>query len=555
MRLINARSLDLVEFIGDDIPKYAILSHTWEKDEASYKDWADPILRSRKAGFAKIRGACKKTVEHGLDWLWVDTNCIDKSSSAELSEAINSMFQWYAHAEICFAYLSDVPALASPVVSLADNEPRLEELAENKFRNSRWFTRGWTLQELLAPPRVAFYADDWTYMGNRDDINLRHNIAAATGINDRFLTRQIPITAASIAKKMSWLSRRETTRAEDAAYCMLGLFDINIPLLYGEGALKAFTRLQEELIKVSNDHSIFCWSWTDSVPPTWTSMLAPSPDTFAHASAYGPTKGDPEISVYAMTNAGLSIRLPVIYAHNAQYLAVLNARTFGPLTGPRQNRACIGLSGQQRGRVLHVRRPAALSRHPLEWNVAHAAGDVAKQDLMVMKRSTVVRLTGDALQRDAAGYRARLLPFGLVLTYESPELLAAWRRAGVESTHPTGVFSDAHGTVKLDPAGEDVGACLLTIGPGINLEHNAAIHLFVAVRVSTDRTPAWFCQLFTEENERHEDRARMYKNLVNQVNTAAPEKEQRAHYSPALDLSVVIALGSWMAVMWSVRVI
>ncbi|KAK3681119.1 heterokaryon incompatibility protein-domain-containing protein [Podospora appendiculata] len=472
MRLINARSLDLVEFIGDEVPKYGILSHTWEHGDVSYKDWeADTAVsiaasRSSKAGFANISGACKKTVEHGLDWLWVDTNCIDKSSSAELSEAINSMFQWYARAEFCFAYLSDVHARARGLrLMILHRTPR------KQGARARARARARLARAPGAPARGLLRGRLDLYMGSRDDRRLRHTIAAVTGIHERFLARQIPATTASIAKKMSWLARRRTTRAEDTAYCMLGLFDINMPLLYGEGALKAFTRLQEELIKVSNDHSIFCWSWTESVPATWTSMLAPAPDTFAHAAAFGPTKGDPEVSVYAMTNAGLSIRLPVLYAHNAQYLAVLNARTFGPaLTGgPRQNRACIGLAGQRRGALLHVRRSALPSRDPLEWNVSHAAGDVAKQDLVVMKRSAAVsRLTSDGLQRDAAGYRAGLLPFGLVLTYESPELLAAWRRAGVESTHPTGVFSDAHGTVKLDPAADGtVAACLITIGTNL----------------------------------------------------------------------------------------
>jgi hypothetical protein len=137
MRLVNTHSLQLEEFIfdGRGRPTYAILSHTWGKEEVIFFDMADLDKARAKAGFAKVEGACSLAASQGYDYIWIDTCCIDKSSSAELSEAINSMYRWYQWAKVCYAYLVDV-----------QNPNQLEE--------SKWFTRGWTLQELIAPSRV-----------------------------------------------------------------------------------------------------------------------------------------------------------------------------------------------------------------------------------------------------------------------------------------------------------------------------------------------------------------------------------------------------------------
>jgi hypothetical protein len=181
----------------------------------------------------------------------------------------------------------------------------------NHLRQSRWFTRGWTLQELLAPSRVIFFASDWLRIGVRNS-KFADEIADITGIDTQYLTKETPLASACIATKMYWLSQRVTTRIEDLAYCMLGLFDINMPLLYGEGS-KAFIRLQEEIIKISNDHTIFCWTWTDAVPRDWTNMLAPSPEAFKNSRSFVQSRNiTGNVSTYSMTNAGLSIRLPII---------------------------------------------------------------------------------------------------------------------------------------------------------------------------------------------------------------------------------------------------
>ncbi|OIW27820.1 hypothetical protein CONLIGDRAFT_551906, partial [Coniochaeta ligniaria NRRL 30616] len=174
----------------------------------------------------------------GLAYVWIDTICIDKSSSAELSEAINSMFKWYRNAAICYAYLSDVPQV------------RLEY--------SRWFTRGWTLQEMIAPQELRFYDANWDALGTKSD--LLDRLCDITGVDTTAL-RGGNLRFFSVARKMSWASRRQTTREEDIAYCLLGIFDISMPLLYGEGS-KAFIRLQEQIIKEYDDESLFAWRST-----------------------------------------------------------------------------------------------------------------------------------------------------------------------------------------------------------------------------------------------------------------------------------------------------
>ncbi|KAI0903576.1 heterokaryon incompatibility protein-domain-containing protein [Ustulina deusta] len=296
MRLINTRTRELYEFFGDRIPTYAILSHTWSDREITFRDWADRAGASGE-GHRKILQACKLAERQGYDYIWVDTVCIDKSSSAELTEAINSMFMWYKMAGICYAYL---------IAVLWAKEERLSY----HLSNSRWFTRGWTLQELLAPREVEFYSENWILLGTK--ASLCSDISSITGIAAKYLAQNsfaVPIAEASVAERLSWLSCRRTTRTEDMAYCMLGIFDINMPLLYGEGP-RAFMRLQEEIMKVSNDFSLFCWKWKLG---HYGSFLSPSPSCFAGSSHFIPSQQDVRPTPYFMTNAGLSITLPVLY--------------------------------------------------------------------------------------------------------------------------------------------------------------------------------------------------------------------------------------------------
>ncbi|XXH03373.1 translation initiation factor eIF-2 beta subunit [Hypoxylon texense] len=247
MRLLNSCSGEMRAFMSySDVPPYAILSHTWDDDEVSFQDWQTlpwPVLQKKK-GFRKIEYCCQQAAQDGLEWVWVDTCCIDQTSSAELTESINSMFRWYKDAAICYAYLADVA-----------KNLRLSTI-EKRLRKSRWFTRGWTLQELIAPSEVVFYSMDWHQVGTKSE--LAACISDITHIDQQYLIGA-NVQLASIAQRMSWAANRETSRDEDVAYCLLGIFDVNMPLIYGEGT-KAFQRLQEEIMKAyPEDHTLFAW--------------------------------------------------------------------------------------------------------------------------------------------------------------------------------------------------------------------------------------------------------------------------------------------------------
>jgi hypothetical protein len=216
----------------------------------------------------------------GHEWLWADTACIDKTSSAELSEAINSMFAWYRDSAECLVYLTDVQ---HPV----NSEGQLQQLPD--ITSSRWFERGWTLQELLAPTELTFYDRQWHRLGAK--LEYADAIAPITGIKPYILESQISLPSVlrqSVAERMSWMARRRTTRIEDMAYCMLGIFDINMPLLYGERG-KAFRRLQHEILRSYHDHTILAWTWMPpdgpgTVPQEYAcdiGVLARSPTAFA----------------------------------------------------------------------------------------------------------------------------------------------------------------------------------------------------------------------------------------------------------------------------------
>ena len=240
LRLEDDGEISLVEFVAKSLPPYAILSHTWGADheEVTFKDIIKGIGKS-KAGYAKIRFCGKQAIKDNLQYFWVDTCCINKLSSAELSEAINSMFRWYHNAAKCYVYLSDVSIGGSIKNNLSS-----QWAWKLAFRQSRWFTRGWTLQELIAPSCIEFFSVEEERLGNKD--SLVQEIYKITGITVQALRRR-PLSRFSVDERMSWAARRETKREEDAAYSLLGIFDIHMPLIYGEGREKALIRLQKEI--------------------------------------------------------------------------------------------------------------------------------------------------------------------------------------------------------------------------------------------------------------------------------------------------------------------
>ncbi len=268
MWLLSTARAELHEFIGPEaVPGgFAILSHVWEEEEQSFKDLRALCERCKLTGenprdraHPKIRRFCECAESWGHDWVWADMCCIDKSSSSELSEAINSMCRYYSLAEVCYAYLCDVHPYSPVEFRVADADwltgaglSRWEE----SFKSSRWHTRGWTLQELLAPRMVIFLSKDWDSLGAKADLAPLLN--QCTGIPEDVLTLSKHPTHFSIAQRMSWAAQRKTTRPEDEAYCLMGLFDVNMPTLYGEGR-RAFRRLQEEIMRRSVDPSLFAW--------------------------------------------------------------------------------------------------------------------------------------------------------------------------------------------------------------------------------------------------------------------------------------------------------
>ncbi|KAI0910753.1 heterokaryon incompatibility protein-domain-containing protein [Ustulina deusta] len=298
MWLIHTDTLKLQQVTEAERVPYAILSHTWEEEEVSFQDFRDLNNALKKKGFGKIWETCQIASSRGLRYAWVDTCCIDKSSSAELSEAINSMFRWYQESDVCVVFLSDLNPSQEPDVDF----PR-------QFPKSRWLTRGFTLQELIAPPIVSFYDRSWNYRGTK--LGWRSLISETTKIDPSVLEDPQGLFLVPVGRRMSWAAKRNTTRVEDLAYCLLGIFDVNMPLLYGEGP-KAFTRLQEEIAKQTCDLSLFAWR-QDGLDPPYRGILAQSPAEFAHCGALKHKVRDAYLTnEYTFTNKGLRIETALI---------------------------------------------------------------------------------------------------------------------------------------------------------------------------------------------------------------------------------------------------
>ena len=397
MRLLNVTTLQVEQFFHPNIPPYAILSHTWGRDEVSMAEM-ETIARHRltrkqqmariiprtpdkadamrmlllssmltafrgssplnrpptppsiadtfpsapspasfekalvpaslhsshvlelKAGFSKVSYACSQAERDGFQYIWVDTCCIDKASSAEMTEAINSMFSWYQLAGVCYAYLDDVQH---------GGHRGGYRIWKDDFAECRWFKRGWTLQELLAPRNITFYGQGWKQLGTK--ASLARTIEKATGIDRRTLLEPNLVFKASVARRMAWAARRSTTLVEDMSYCLMGIFGVTMIPLYGEGE-NAFVRLQEEIIKHSDDQSIFAWGilgqedrpvihhnqleeFDDESATGTIGALARSPKDFAgmeRVVCANPPPPQAETSDYALTNKGLRVRLHML---------------------------------------------------------------------------------------------------------------------------------------------------------------------------------------------------------------------------------------------------
>jgi hypothetical protein len=240
MRLLqidDCGELSLTQDLPNVAHPYAILSHTWgdDNDEVTFEDLVNgQASYKEKAGYQKIRFCGEQAKKDRLDYFWVDTCCINKANFTEYSEAINSMFRWYHEAVKCYVYLPDVSI---------DNVSRTNQTWEADFRNSRWFRRGWTLQELLAPPSVEFFSREEERLGSKS--SLEQFLQEITGIPYTALCG-MPLSQFSVEERLQWAAKRETKKKEDRAYCLFGIFDVFMPPIYGEGE-NAFIRLRKEI--------------------------------------------------------------------------------------------------------------------------------------------------------------------------------------------------------------------------------------------------------------------------------------------------------------------
>ncbi|KAI0329303.1 HET-domain-containing protein [Cubamyces sp. BRFM 1775] len=309
---------------------YAILSHVWQEHEQTFQDVQS--LQSEGVSYddprvcPKLRDCARIAKAHGFAWMWIDTCCINKTSSAELEEAINSMFRWYAEARTCFAYLYDV----------GDAQHELDA-HPSAFRLSKWFTRGWTLQELIAPHDLVFMSADWTYLGTK--ASLADLLEEITGIEAEVLTFSKALGEVSVSRRMSWAATRQTKRVEDEAYSLMGLFGITMPTIYGEGK-DAFRRLQEEIMKRTPDLTLLAWGdvlpmhMLESPRPVRPSgdhlslIFAPSPAAFADAAEFLPLSlGELEslIEDWVAVDGNIAkiLREPVVTSHGIRCRFIL----------------------------------------------------------------------------------------------------------------------------------------------------------------------------------------------------------------------------------------
>jgi hypothetical protein len=249
MRLLtqdeNSR-YNLTKDLTDSIPPYAILSHTWGDDdeEISFRDLVEDsgMAKTETTGYRKIQFCAQQAARDNLQYFWVDTCCIDKSNSVELHEAINSMFRWYENSARCYVFLSDVSTEPKQSKEIVPDESSWNSM----FSQSRWFRRGWTLQELLAPKSVEFFSMEHYRLGDKNTLeNLIHEITAIP----TSALRGTPLSQFDARERLSWIQNRQTTRKEDMAYSLLGIFNVYMPLIYGEGHENAVKRLKEEIAK------------------------------------------------------------------------------------------------------------------------------------------------------------------------------------------------------------------------------------------------------------------------------------------------------------------
>lgn len=345
MKLLHTHNFTLESFPEPPSQSYACLSYTWgtpPHGEVSHRDVVGCGARSPKADYGTLKdraslpawarrdtesarrvvGACSRAREVGIKYLWVDTICIDRTSLADISEAINSMYRWYRQATVCYAHLSDLAPSALPSTDDVASAMADCSLDETSLGRSRWFTRGWTLQELLLPRRLELYDREWNLRGSKSSSHVVEMLSRISGVETAVLSDPDRIADFSYGRRMAWAAKRQVTRGEDAAYALLPILGVNMTVRYGEGGERAFQRLQEKVIRVTTDLSPLCWRscWEDEMSDEegeegeqfFGGCLASSPAEFSHFVAtpewQEPFHSDAELQ---FNNKGLNIRAPL----------------------------------------------------------------------------------------------------------------------------------------------------------------------------------------------------------------------------------------------------
>ncbi len=347
MRLLGTRTGQFHSVSNVQGIQYAILSHVWSGSDGElsyYHDLLaaqspvhaehtttqdlpkDAVLRRTSS---KIQQACTRALSDGFEFIWIDFCCVDRSNGTEVSEAVNSAYAWYGGSAMCYAYLEDVDpedTLCAP---------------DSQFRRSRWHTRMWTLPELIASEHLTFLASDWRPLGTKH--SLARVVEEISGVDSGIITHDIPLSSVSVARRMSWAAKRLTSRKEDEAYALMGLFGVKMPVTYGEGVL-SFFRLQEEILKVVPDQSLFVWDTSPSVslsgaPPPYDesrhTLFAPSPAAFARSAGVNAVASDAVLGrrslhhdeafpTYVSTSYGLRTTLPMLSVGPFTRLALLS---------------------------------------------------------------------------------------------------------------------------------------------------------------------------------------------------------------------------------------
>ena len=305
MRFLKTDTLEFEQIPDSELHleknQYAILSHRWgpNEDEVSFEDVLFSADFSHKPGFHKLKGFCNIAFSENCRYGWVDTCCINKKDSVELGEAINSMYQWYRSSKTCVVYLNDVP--------------------QKQLTDSEWFDRGWTLQELIAPNTVLFFDHDWNAIGNKIDLVV--DLSRRTRVPEDVLSNAIEPSTCSIAQRMSWAANRMTARVEDRAYSLMGLFDVYMPMIYGERE-RAILRLQQHIVQKSKDESIFAWDMDfPGSTKVYSGLYAPSPLAYAKCSDIIKTDGS---RGFSESNGELSIWSRILPRSPETHYAILN---------------------------------------------------------------------------------------------------------------------------------------------------------------------------------------------------------------------------------------